>query len=423
MLSVKREKILGLAFTVAAAVIYIALMILTIVYCQYSNIPLPIEGTTLMALQSLAFILLILGMVFHKENMILGTLVAALVASAVSYIVNDVTGILKAPIDFSLAWYYPASNITLFVAHGFLSCGTIAFLIFLISGRKAQNRNLVTEFFTPYVVLDVLGMIFLIVAWAADNSDGMGFANFFNAAEDFLAAFAFILDASAYFFHRKDGSLIEDSISRNARKAQRKERTAAVNSLDETIALYRKEVLKDTFEKKDGRLILTVDLTSVPFYEDCSKNTLLNSAIYSYVEDVAFALADGEELSLRFLFPEGTPEEEKTKVEKIFHAHYAIRYRDMREKITKTMIIAISFVFIGFLLMTLHLLYTAANSDSVYGEMLDVFGWVFAWEAIEMLCVNSFDTGVDLRHCRSLYMAPAVNETPVIEQAKALETK
>ena len=222
MLSMKREKILGLAFTAVAAVIYITMAIFTIVYCQYNNITLPIEGTTLMVLQGVAFVLLIIGMIFREENLILGTLVAALSASAVSYVVNDVTAVVKTPIDFSRAWYFPASDLTLFVAHGVLSCGTIAFLIYLISGRKTNSRNLVTEFFTPYVVLDVLGMIFLIVAWAMDDSDGMGFSNFFNAAIDFLAAFAFILDISAYFFHKKEGGVSEDAVSRSARKELRK---------------------------------------------------------------------------------------------------------------------------------------------------------------------------------------------------------
>lgn len=120
MLSMKREKILGLAFTAVAAVIYITMAIFTIVYCQYNNITLPIEGTTLMVLQGVAFVLLIIGMIFRKENLILGTLVAALSASAVSYVVNDVTAVVKTPIDFSRAWYFPASDLTLFVAHGVL---------------------------------------------------------------------------------------------------------------------------------------------------------------------------------------------------------------------------------------------------------------------------------------------------------------
>lgn len=415
MLSVKREKILGLAFTIAAAVIFIGLYIVALVYVLTSQATVSIEGLTLMGLQTFAFVFLILGMIFHKENWILGTLVGALVASAVSYLIDDVTHVVKKGIDFTAAWYLPASDLTLFVAHGLLTCGTVAFLIFLISGRHARSRALASAFFMPYLAIDILGLIFLIIGTTADSSE---FASLFSAATDFLACFAYIVDIRAYFFHRKDGSLIEDTASPELRKAQKEESQKAVASLDEVIASYRKNVLSSTFEKKDGRVVLTVDLTSAPLYEDCSKETLLNSSVYSYVEDVAFALAEGEALSLRFLYPEGTNEETKAKVETIFKAHYAICYKNCRDKLTKTMIIAITFVFIGFLLMTLHLPYVSSNPNSIYGEMLDIFGWVFTWEAVEMVCVSSFDNQKELRDYKSLYTAEVVKETPQAEAKK-----
>jgi hypothetical protein len=41
--------------------------------------------------------------------------------------------------------------------------------------------------------------------------------------------------------------------------------------------------------------------------------------------------------------------------------------------------------------------------------MLDIFGWVFTWEAVEILCVNQVERQAELHRYRTLYTASIVN--------------
>jgi hypothetical protein len=232
-----------------------------------------------------------------------------------------------------------------------------------------------------------------------------------EALVDYLAVLAYIVNINAYFFHPALKAYKGQAPELLAlQKEQKKKGRDSLSSVGQVIGAYQSEVLSSAFREKDGRTELTVDLQKVPLYEDCSGGTLLNSSIYAFVEDIAFALADGQEFTLRFLYPAGTAPEEKAKIASIFKAHYAIKYKNIRDRLTKEMVLAISFVFIGFLLITIHLPYVAANSDSVYGEMLDIFGWVFTWEAVEILCVNSLDNQNELKRYRSLYNAEVADE-------------
>lgn len=403
MVILKKKKVLGLIFTSVVFVIYATLTILSLVYSFQENTAPSIESLTIYVLQFLAFCFLIAGMVFHKENWILGTLVAALTSSVVTYLVADVTTLIPNGIPFaSEPWSVSVFLLGSTIADALLSLGTVFFLIFLLTGRKAASRSLSSAFFLGYLVLDFVSMVFLLIASLKYEALTIVL---FGALINYLAAVAYLVDIDAYFF-RKNGQLLKETPqARSDRLLMRKSSQKAIASIDEVIARYQQTILSPACHEENGHLVLAVDLTSGNAYEDCSNQTLLSSSIYSYVEDVAFALGAGREVTLRFAFPDGTSEEEKAKIIAIFKAHYAICYRNLRERLTKQMIMAISFVFIGFLLITGHLAYVASNSSSVYGEMLDIFGWVFAWEAIEILCVSSLDNQEELQRTRLLYTA------------------
>jgi hypothetical protein len=408
MVSLKKERLLGLIFTASAMALYLTISVFAIVIMAQFGLSASIENITLMVLQTAAFVLLLLGMILKKENLILGTLVAALVSSIVSYFVDDVSTVITTPIDFSNPWYLSSYSIITLAADSFLMLGAVAFLIYLLTGRHAHSRAWASAFFLAYLLAEGTALVFLIIVTCYDETYLLVVL---VAGAGFLASLAYIVDINAYFFHVNSIALANRlPESKDERHARKQASNNAMAALNDVIVDYQNKILPSAFEEKNGKLILNVDLTSVPFYEDCSGGTLLNGAIYSFVEDIAFSLADGNALSLRFRFPEGTSEEEKKKIAAIFKAHYAIRYKNLREKLNKEMILAIIFVFVGFLLITFHLPYVSANSNSVYGEMLDIFGWVFTWEAVEILCVNAMDNQDELRRYRALYSASLAEE-------------
>jgi hypothetical protein len=405
MVSLEKEKKLGLAFTIAAAVLFAALSVFAVVLAYQASLPPSIESLTMIGLQMLAFVLLIVGMVFHKENLVLGTLVAVLVSSAVSYLIGDVSGFVSNPLTFKEDWYLITYRLSSIVANGSLVIGTVALLVFLLWGRKKGSRKVSGIFFIIYLAVTALGS--LVPLLVASLIDSPYFVVFVLAISDFVSILAYIVAVNSYFFRSQRQQVRAAATPKEKEKARE-----SLSLTQKVIADYRESILATSYTEKDGAFVLKVDLTDSPLYQDFSGKTLLNEGLYAFVEDVAFTLAEGQQLTLDFLFPENTSEEEKQKVFAIFKAHYALRYENMRNKLTKEMIMAISFVFVGFLLITVHLPYVAANSSSVYGEMLDIFGWVFTWEAVEILCVNSLDNQGELQRFKALYLARFLDAIP-----------
>jgi drug/metabolite transporter (DMT)-like permease len=85
--------------------------------------------------------------------------------------------------------------------------------------------------------------------------------------------------------------------------------------------------------------------------------------------------------------------------------HYALKYKELRKKMDKQLILSILFIFIGVLILTIHSIYVSLNSTSIYGEVFDIMAWVFVWEAVQTLFVDSLDNRRDLRMYTLLYMA------------------
>ncbi|MCI2068149.1 MAG: hypothetical protein LKJ88_01040 [Bacilli bacterium] len=188
-------------------------------------------------------------------------------------------------------------------------------------------------------------------------------------------------------------------------KEEKKKNQAEFAKIDSLISTYKKGIAAHTFKENEELTVITVDLSKIDIYKDCSSETLLNDAIYEFAEDMFSSYSDAEKVSFSFVFPEGMKDEEKQKIKDIFHIHYGSKYKAAKIRLRKQMILSLIFVFIGFILLSLHLIYTTYNADSIYGEIIEIFAWVFIWEAAEALFVNSIDNRSDLNLFSALYLA------------------
>ncbi|OPZ34702.1 MAG: hypothetical protein BWY98_00975 [Tenericutes bacterium ADurb.BinA155] len=187
----------------------------------------------------------------------------------------------------------------------------------------------------------------------------------------------------------------------------RKERNAAIAKIDDVISAYKKEIAYETIQDDEEKgSTIHLDLTSIDIYDPLSKGSRLNPEIYDYVEDTINLGEHHNHLNITFTFPEKMSQQEKDKIFRIFNAHYAVAYRDSRARLTKQMILAILFVFMGFFFISIHWLYSKDNAYSVYGEILDIFGWVLIWEAGSSLFVNSLDEQKERARYLAFYLAP-----------------
>jgi hypothetical protein len=169
--TLKQRKLAGFVITLIASLIFIALSLSLIILTLQQGGSLSIENTTLIVLQFAALIFLLIGMLIHKENLILGTLVAAMASTVVSYMVNDVTSIVTGTLSFSGAWYLTASVVVSLVLDAFLSLGTISFLIYLLNGHQPTTRSVISFFFAGYLALALLQIVFISFGLAASAGE------------------------------------------------------------------------------------------------------------------------------------------------------------------------------------------------------------------------------------------------------------
>lgn len=164
------------------------------------------------------------------------------------------------------------------------------------------------------------------------------------------------------------------------------------------IKTYREKVSSSMMiEDEDGNDELTIDLRETPLFHPCSNGCLLNPEIYSYAEEATSLFQAHKTFKIHWLFAAETSVEDQQKVQGIFRTHYANLYQGLEKKLTKEFILAILFIFVGFLFLSFHIPFADANASSIYAEILDIFGWVLIWEAGSILFVNSIDNTSELK--------------------------
>jgi hypothetical protein len=196
-------------------------------------------------------------------------------------------------------------------------------------------------------------------------------------------------------------------------KNKKKRLNDQIAEVEEAIAHYQKGVGSHMMkEDDDGNDELTIDVSAIPLYKDCSNGSLLNPTIYEYAEEATSLFRHHKKLTIHWIFAPETSVEEQTKVEMIFKTHYANAYKMLRSKLRQELILAILFVFLGFLFLSFHLPYISANDNSVYGEILDIFGWVLIWEAGSIVFVNSLDNSREVKRDLFFFEAKSDALTP-----------
>jgi hypothetical protein len=188
-------------------------------------------------------------------------------------------------------------------------------------------------------------------------------------------------------------------------KEKKNNQRAKLEKIDSDLAFFQNEIAKDAIKDENGLSTISVDLKEVPLYQEGSSQVFLNQAIFDFVENAYSFLDKNDDFDINFKFAEGVGEEEQAKFKKLFAIHYARKYKDASESFRKRSVIAALFLFIGFILLSIHLYYVSFNSSSVYGEMIDILSWVLVWEAGEFIFLGSFESRAELRMFKNLYLA------------------
>ncbi len=115
------------------------------------------------------------------------------------------------------------------------------------------------------------------------------------------------------------------------------------------------------------------------------KHNVIAADVSDFIEHSTHGIHPNKEIHIR-IHSDVISDDEKTEYTKAIHNHYADKYRDScfekkqftRTAIIMTIIAVISLSFmIGFEISGLR--------SAVFAEVIDIFAWVFMWEAVDIL--------------------------------------
>lgn len=154
-----------------------------------------------------------------------------------------------------------------------------------------------------------------------------------------------------------------------------------VSKINEYVQAYRDDPELGNFSSKDGECTIFVDLSTDPIYKEYSGKSLLSNEIYDFIEDTFDFTKSSDYLTIEIKYPESMTEAEKNKIQKLYRAHYALKYNKTRRDIRRDRLTALAFVVIGVIILGIDIAFRISNPDSLWGEVIDIFAWIFIWEA------------------------------------------
>lgn len=152
----------------------------------------------------------------------------------------------------------------------------------------------------------------------------------------------------------------------------------------------------DLLEKmKNGEASLVLDLTEENIYQPFSSKTVLNNDIFDYLDPYFYLFRKLKKINIECVFPESFPKEEKEEVIKKIKNHYVLDYEGNDKKIRNSRWMAFFSLIIGILLLALNITLSIFTDNQIANEVIDIFAWVFVWEACDLYTFSSLNYSVN----------------------------
>ena len=114
---------------------------------------------------------------------------------------------------------------------------------------------------------------------------------------------------------------------------------------------------------------------------------VISSNVAEFLENSASGYHPKERLSLE-IASNCIDDTEKERYRKAIRNYFALKYEDVKRDMRRKTIISVWFTIIGILALTLMFVLDGFNLDSLWIECIDIFAWVFLWEAVDQFFIE-----------------------------------
>lgn len=175
-----------------------------------------------------------------------------------------------------------------------------------------------------------------------------------------------------------------------------------MNKFKETKKSVKEEISKRKLKRdENGRALIEMTVKNdddflSPFSEN--ETPVISQDVAEFIESSTNSLPF-DDLTIR-IHSDCIDEEEKTVYQKAVKEYYLERYISNEKEIKRNYIIAVIMAFVGVLVLGVSI-YLGMNDRMLVAEVIDIFAWVFLWEAVDISILRN----VALRIKRKRYLS------------------
>ena len=144
---------------------------------------------------------------------------------------------------------------------------------------------------------------------------------------------------------------------------------------------------------KEGRAIINVGIQNADdIYSPFAYKTyeLLNTEVSEYIDICEGAIPFEDDVCIDFYTENPTTNVEKTRIRQTIKRHYAEQAVAADRQLRKNLIQGLLFVFLGVVILTLEAVFCLLDLSQLW-LLLDVVGWLFLWDGIEIIIEDHSD--------------------------------
>lgn len=123
---------------------------------------------------------------------------------------------------------------------------------------------------------------------------------------------------------------------------------------------------------------------------------VISGELADYLENVASGYLPAQPLSINF-YSDCIDDGEKPVYDKALRNYFSFKAAEARRDMAQKTFMALIFTLIGVIGLTVMFIFSAHGLGEVHTECLDIFAWVFLWEAVDQFFIERKGVG---RKCR-----------------------
>ncbi len=114
---------------------------------------------------------------------------------------------------------------------------------------------------------------------------------------------------------------------------------------------------------------------------------MISSEVANFLEGSAKAFSPNDQLILN-IYSDCVDDDEKQLYPNAIKNYYSNQLKSLRMELKRNALIVILFTLIGVAGLTFMVLYSHFGKNAVWAECIDIFAWVFLWEAVDQLFIQ-----------------------------------